>query len=399
MAQEQMISRKEWGKKCKDYLEEDKKHVGEISSPDYYHKTPYGHPLVRSLVTEELIRHYARGAMGDPDPLYIDPAYGRHTRWGTMIAPPSFARAIGEPGYWPRQSNLPGWAIFYGGTQYNQYKTIRPGDRFHIIDKYLGYVDKSRPGAIYKLYEHLSERTYLNERDEVMVKAIGNEITTVTYPSDIAKYQQNQYANRKRRRYTKKELDDLHRHYEDELAGKFRRGENIRYWEDVTVGEAMPTIIKGPLSIGDAVAWMGGCGGAVYGSFAVSWDSLRHDLGHAPVDRETGEYHQAIVWHYLDEIAQQSGLPYAHSFGAQNEANIAHSVANWMGDDGFCTKLYLQHRAVNFFGDMNFVNGKVLKKYVENGQHLVDLDMATTTQDGIVVTKGTVTVRLVSRED
>jgi len=63
MAQEQIISRKEWEKKCKDYLEEDKKHVGEISSPDYYHKTPYGHPLVRSLVTEELIRHYARGAM------------------------------------------------------------------------------------------------------------------------------------------------------------------------------------------------------------------------------------------------------------------------------------------------------------------------------------------------
>ena len=33
-------------------------------------------------------------AMGDDNPLYIDPKYGRKTRWGTMIAHPTYFAKI-----------------------------------------------------------------------------------------------------------------------------------------------------------------------------------------------------------------------------------------------------------------------------------------------------------------
>lgn len=46
-------------------------------------------------VTPDGTRHFAYG-YGDDNPLYIDPEYGKNTRWGTMIAPPNFPYTMGE---------------------------------------------------------------------------------------------------------------------------------------------------------------------------------------------------------------------------------------------------------------------------------------------------------------
>jgi len=38
---------------------------------------------------------------------------------------------------------------------------------------------------------------------------------------------------------TQKELDMYHKAYDEELEGKWRRGNQIRYWEDTQVGEKL----------------------------------------------------------------------------------------------------------------------------------------------------------------
>ena len=43
--------------------------------------------------TRDNIRHYAHG-IGDDNPLWCDPDYARATRYGTIIAPPSFLFAL-----------------------------------------------------------------------------------------------------------------------------------------------------------------------------------------------------------------------------------------------------------------------------------------------------------------
>src|SRR5207247_7728936 len=39
--------------------------------------------------TRDAIRHYAHG-IGDDNPLWCDPDYAARTRWGGIVAPPSF---------------------------------------------------------------------------------------------------------------------------------------------------------------------------------------------------------------------------------------------------------------------------------------------------------------------
>jgi hypothetical protein len=70
-----------------------------------------------------------------------------------------------------------------------------------------------------------------------------------------------------------------------------------------------------------------------------------------------------------------------------------------MGDDGWVKRLDIQDRGVRFFGDMMYVKGKVVKKHVEADEHVVDLQLRAETQDGILITKGTATVKLVSKSD
>ena len=57
----------------------------------------------------------------------------------------------------------------------------------------------------------------------------------------------------------------------------------------------------------------------------------------------------------------------------------------------------LRNKAVNYHGDMNWARGKVAKKYIEDNEHLVELEVWAECQDGRIHTSGTATVRLLSR--
>jgi len=49
------------------------------------------------------------------------------------------------------------------------------------------------------------------------------------------------------------------------------------------------------------------------------------------------------------------------------ESNTAHLLSNWMGDDAQVKKLLFKWSGRKFRGDLAFINGKVVKKYVANG--------------------------------
>ena len=68
--------------------------------------------------------------------------------------------------------------------------------------------------------------------------------------------------------------------------------------------------------------------------------------------------------------------------------------ANWMGDDGFLTKMYVELRLFNVVGDTAWCRGKVIAKREEGDERLVDLEIWGENQRGAVTTKGTATIRL-----
>ena len=56
--------------------------------------------------TRDAIRHYAHG-IGDDNPLWCDPDYAASTRWGGIVALPSFLFARGA---WPRAARTSSFA-------------------------------------------------------------------------------------------------------------------------------------------------------------------------------------------------------------------------------------------------------------------------------------------------
>ena len=85
--------------------------------------------------------------------------------------------------------------------------------------------------------------------------------------------------------------------------------------------------------------------------------------------------------------------------GQQRTAWLAQLVTDWMGDEGTIKKGWSQMRVPYMQGDINVCKGKVTKKYIEAGEHLLDCDIwVENQQDGMVNTPGRATVALPSKK-
>jgi len=101
--------------------------------------------------------------------------------------------------------------------------------------------------------------------------------------------------------------------------------------------------------------------------------------------------------HFNEVTGKLRGGTRSFAFGAQSEALLSRLLTNWIGDDGFVKKLDAQTRRPWYFGDTIWVKGKVINKYVENNEHLVDIEERSENQNGIVTESGNATVRLLLR--
>ena len=73
----------------------------------------------------DTIRHFAHG-MGDINPLFTDEEYGKTTRWGTMIAPPTFLFSCFGRG---APQGLRGVHGMWAGASFEMHEAIRIGTR------------------------------------------------------------------------------------------------------------------------------------------------------------------------------------------------------------------------------------------------------------------------------
>jgi acyl dehydratase len=82
-------------------------------------------PSVTMTVDASQIRLFAE-AIGDLNPLYLDEEYARGTRWGGIIAPPTFLCTLYAPTTMPRLDF--GTVNLNGGTGFESYRPVRVGD-------------------------------------------------------------------------------------------------------------------------------------------------------------------------------------------------------------------------------------------------------------------------------
>ncbi len=116
------------------------------------------------------------------------------------------------------------------------------------------------------------------------------------------------------------------------------------------------------------------------------------------VDAKTGLADVPELVHMEDSRAQTIGIPGAYDYGCQRISWLDNLITNWMGDDGSLKKLDAKLKRFNIVGDTHWMKGKVVKKYIENGEHLVDIDCWGENQRGEITLPGAATVRLPSKE-
>lgn len=393
------LSDSDWNKKLDEHIAIFNEGRGEVKVPLPPHAimdNEYERGINNKLVTEDLIRHFA-DAIGDPNPLWRDPSYAAGTRWGGIIAPPLYESCISYGSSFGGRLRVPGVARLAAGNGHDYFKPIRPGDTFTVYDKYMGFEEKEAPGKAYRLFIENVPRYFINQREEIAAVATHRNIYMATPPGKRKQRSNKPYADKKRYHFSKEELEIIYRGYEEQLAGVGRRGAETRYWEDVVEGEEIRPVVKGPYDVCDASART--TVSCYSYSFAIKWAAMRKHLQHHPIDPETGDYRFRRDWHYSDRAARLFDIPYANVAGIHNEMMLVHLITDWMGDDALVKSMDSQDRRMNFLGDMTWVKGKVARKYVQNNEHLVDLDVWGENQDGVVHTKSTAIVKLISKAE
>ena len=104
-------------------------------------------------------------AIGDENPLWNDPAAARKTRYGGLIAPPTFLRnlRLDRPEL-PFDSSFS--RVLDGGSDWEYFQPVRPGDRITAISRLTDL--QERPGRMGVMIFLTSLITYRNQFDEVV---------------------------------------------------------------------------------------------------------------------------------------------------------------------------------------------------------------------------------------
>ena len=105
-----------------------------------------------------------------------------------------------------------------------------------------------------------------------------------------------------------------------------------------------------------------------------------------------------FLLHVDREFAQKQGFRDVVIPACLYGAFLAKMMTNWIGEQQRLRKLGYRVSVMGFRGDTLTCKGKVVKKYQEAGENLVDCDIWVENQDGLKVAPASATVSLPSKE-
>lgn len=114
-------------------------------------------------------------------------------------------------------------------------------------------------------------------------------------------------------------------------------------------------------------------------------------------NRFAAVYDEFVYVHMDDEEAKARGEKGVIGMGNLRMAYMHCILRAWMGDEGLVRRLAIQHRGINYKGDILTARGQVEEKRVENGEGLVDLHLWVENQRGELTDSGKATVVLPHR--
>lgn len=315
--------------------------------------------------TRLAIQRFCEG-IGDDNPLWTDPTYGEASPYGAQIAPPSFIVAcLGSV-----QVGWPGLGGFHCETTMRFNKPIKVGDRITarvVFDGFEGPTEDSNFGG--RRIKDFLRQEYRNQHDELVATFICSRM----------RFERSEMQKRRESRkielphpWTDAEIEAI----EKDILAEQPRGATPRYWDDVSVGDEIDTVTKGPLGLTDFIAFIA-AGAAPIPRIAAHAVSLKRYHRHpkwAFRDPRTHALEPVYSVHYNDYAAQLQGAQIAYDVGIQRTCWHIHSLTNWMGDAGRLKSLFGQYRAHVYLSDVVRLGGRIETKEIdEDGDAVVRL--------------------------
>jgi len=338
--------------------------------------------------SRDAIRHYAHG-IGDDNPLWCDPEYAKNTKYGTIVALPSFLFSTSRivSGYC---GGLAGVHAMWAGADWTWHKPVLRNDTIHT-EAYLKDLVEHQTKFAGRSFQQIYHVDFYNQNGDHVA---GADSWVFRTDRDEARERGTKYTEARGRvePFTQEQLDEFYDIYDREEI----RGATPRYFEDVNVGDKLPPMMKGPMTVTGFIAYAQGWGGLYIRANRLAYKMQKAHPGLGIRNRfNVPDCPERVHWD--EEFALEVGAPGAYDYGPERTSWLTHHMTDWIGDDGFLHKTNCQIRRHNPDGDAIIITGEVKRKFEENGKKYVEVEQKATTHRGELSAFGTAVAELPSK--
>jgi len=338
--------------------------------------------------TRDAIRHYAHG-IGDNNPLWCDPEYAKNTKYGDIIALPSFMFSTSRiiSGYC---GGLSGVHAMWAGSDWNWRKPVKRNDVIHT-EAYLKDLIEHQTRFAGRSFQQIYHVDFYNQDGDLVADADSWVFRT---DRDEARERGTKYTEVRGlvEQHSDEQLAEWSKLYDNEEI----RGATPRYWEDVQEGEELQRMMKGPMTVTGFICYAQGWGGLYIRANKLAYEMQKKHPGTGIKNRfNVPDCPERVHWD--EDFALEVGAPGAYDYGPERCSWLTHHATNWMGDDGFLRKSKCEIRRHNPDGDVIFIDGRVSRKFEEGGKKLVEIEQRAETHRGELSARGYSIVELPSK--
>ena len=373
-----------------------------------------GKPIQPARLKEPLanndIRRWAQ-AMHYPNRLHYEDEFAAASRFGRISAPQSFAVAT-DDGHGSAPAcvgRIPNSHLIFGGDEWWFYgPRIYGGDLIHNERIPFDYVVKETKFAGPTCFQR-GDNTYYNDKGD---KIATQRSTSIRYRADLAREMGSLKASDDPE-WTDAQLAELEKQKFEYIESMHDLGHGKRYWDDVKVGDKLPTRVFGPHSIASLTTewraylftiWCGVHRRTDLDIEALGFTGDMAGKEQDPVmEKENpeltdGAYIGPSRGHLFPRWARYIGMPRAYGYGASMGAWTLDYLAGWAGEWGMVIHSNCAYRGPAFTGDVTIFNATVIDKSVdEKGRSIVQVDFKMANQLGTTMATAKAEIELPKR--
>jgi hypothetical protein len=369
-----------------------------------------GKPIQPARLKEPLqnndIRRWAQ-AMHYPNGLHYEDGFASQSRFGRIVAPQSFAVAT-DDGHGSAPScvgRIPESHLLFGGDEWWFHgPRMFGGDLIHNERIPFDYVVKDTKFAGPTCFQRGDNHYYNAQGDKIATQ----RSTSIRYRADRAR--EIGVKPTEDPQWTDAQLAQLEEQKFEYIKMMHDLGHDKRYWNDVEVGDKLPTRVTGVHSIASfATEWRAYIF-TTWGGMIRRTDLNLEELGFTKEmagreadaewekvnpEQTDGAYIGPSRGHLFPRWAHFIGMSRAYGYGASMGAWILDYLAGWAGEWGLVVHSNCAYRGPAHTGDITIFNANVIGKQVDDkARPIVQVDFKMTNQVGTVMATAKAEIQL-----